>query len=395
MRKKALPIYIFSFFMIMPLHAVLPVLPLIRDELQASYSEISFFVASIGIIRLVLAFPSGYLVDRFDKKKMLLFSGALSVTGLLLMSFSHSIYQLILSRIFIGTSSILCTITILVVLSELAGANSKAMMMSMNNVIHNAGGIIAPVFAGFLSGLHNWRLPFIVNAAFIGLSMVMIVLTVPSLKSTTANTIKEPGSKKNNLLPLGFGAEILRLIPVFGLSIFVFFYRSGLRHNLIPFYAKDVFHISTEALGFYISLTGMVAMISIFVSGHLADRYGRKAVLMPAVIVSALAAAALLLPEGLNPLLIACILVGTGAIINSMPNILITDIASPGSVGKLIGINRIFADSGYLVGSVSVGMILDSFGFSVPVYVIAGFAAVTLVMIAFFIHNKPVDLGAK
>ena len=378
--------------MIMPLHAVLPVLPLIRDELHASYSEISFFVASIGIIRLMLAFPSGYLVDRFDKKKMLLFSGCLSVTGLLLMSFSHSIYQLILSRIFIGIGSILCTITILVVLSELAGANSKAMMMSMNNVIHNAGGIVAPIFAGFLSGLHNWRLPFIVNAVFIVMSMVMIVMTVPSLTTTVANIRKDSDSKNNNFLPPGFRSEIIRLIPVFGVSIFVFFYRSGLRHNLIPFYAKDVFHISTEALGFYISLTGMVAMISIFVSGHLADRYGRKAILMPAIIISALAAAALLLPEGLNPLLVACILVGLSAIINSMPNILITDIALPGSVGKLIGINRIFADSGYLVGSVMVGMILDGFGFRIPVYVVAGFAAFMLVIIALFIHNRPADL---
>ena len=94
LRKKALPIYIFSFFMIMPLHAVLPVLPLIRDELHASYSEISFFVASIGIIRLVLAFPSGYLVDRFDKKKMLLFSGYLAGSvsvGMILDSFGFSV----------------------------------------------------------------------------------------------------------------------------------------------------------------------------------------------------------------------------------------------------------------------------------------------------------------
>jgi MFS family permease len=278
-----------------------------------------------------------------------------------------------------------------VVLSELAGANSKAMMMSMNNVIHNAGGIVAPVFAGVLSGFYNWRLPFIVNAVFILLSMVMIALTVPSLKSTTANSRKDPDSKSNNYLPPGFGAEIIRLIPVFGVSVFVFFFRSGFRHNLIPFYAKDVFRISTEALGFYISLTGMIAMISIFVCGHLADRYGRKAVLMPTIIVSALAAVALLLPERLYPLLVACILAGTGAIINSMPNILITDIASPGSVGKLIGINRIFADSGYLVGSVSVGMILDSFGFRIPVYVVAGFAAFTLVIIALFIHNRPAD----
>jgi len=390
--RKALQIYLFSFLMISPLHAVLPVLPLIRDELQASYSEISFFVASIGIIRLVLAFPSGYLVDRFDKKRMLLFSGCLGIAGLLLMSLSHSIYPLLLSRILMGTSSILSNITIVVILAELAGDDSKARMMSMNNVIHSAGGIVAPVFAGYLSACYNWRLPFVLNAVFIALSMGMISLAIPSMKPAAAAQTRGRTKDPKKPSPTGIKTEILQLIPVFSLSVFVFFYRSGFRHSLIPFFAKDVFRISTEALGFYISLTGSVAMASIFVMGYLTDRYGRKTILMPAIIFSALATFALLLPERLSPLLVCCLLVGIGTIINSMPNILIADIAAPARVGKLVGINRIFADFGYLTGSVTVGMILDHIGFRLPLFVMAAFAVLTLGVISLFIHNRPAEL---
>ena len=69
-KKKALPLYVFSFFMIMPFHALLPLLPLIRDEISASYSQISIFLASLGIVRLILALPSGFLADHFNKKNV-------------------------------------------------------------------------------------------------------------------------------------------------------------------------------------------------------------------------------------------------------------------------------------------------------------------------------------
>ena len=66
----------------------------------------------------------------------------------------------------------------------------------------------------------------------------------------------------------------------------------------------------------------------------------------------------LLLPGEFNPMMLSCILVGIGAVISSMPNILISDLASPWSVGKLMGINRVFADSGYFLGTIVTGMIL-------------------------------------
>ena len=63
--------------------------------------------------------------------------------------------------------------------------------------------------------------------------------------------------------------------------------------------------------------------------------------------------------------------------------------ASPGSVGKLMGINRIFADSGYFVGTILTGMIMDHFGFKVPLFVVAGLALLTILVTIAYIHNRP------
>ena len=134
-------------------------------------------------------------------------------------------------------------------------------------------------------------------------------------------------------------------------------------------------------------------MVSLLVLGFLSDRLGRKTVFLPAIFFSAIAALFLLLPQSLNPLLACCIFIGLGAIINSIPNILISDLVPPNVFGRAMGLNRTFADSGYFLGTLSAGILLDQFGFRIPLYCIAGYAAVMMVLTCLTIKNKPADLN--
>jgi len=382
-KKKAIPLYLFSSFMIMSNQALFPVLPMIRDEISVSYSQISIFVASLGIVRLFLAFPCGFLADRFDKKNLFLLGGFLNVSGLVFLSYSHTIFQLIVSRILIGAGLVIVNITIMVVLAQMAGPNSKGAMISMNNVIHSAGGIISPALAGILAGRYNWRLPFLVFAGLILLSMIILAETFTDQRSDYKRPKDVGGMETKSYLRKNFEPGILRLAPVFAISFFVFFYRSSFRHTLIPLYGKDVFHIGVGTLGLYISLAGFVAIFSVFAFGFMSDRYGRKTALIPGMLFSTVAVIALFLPRGLNPLLIACIFTGMGAIINSIPIIVISDLVPPGSFGRIMGINRIFGDSGYFLGPLIVGSLMDQFGFRMPLYMLAGFSVFALIVACF------------
>jgi MFS family permease len=141
-------------------------------------------------------------------------------------------------------------------------------------------------------------------------------------------------------------------------------------------------------LGLFFSITAGVAMGSLMLLGHLSDRFGRKIILVPGMLLSGLAALTLLLPIRINPFLVCCVLVGMGAIINSMPNILISDLVPPTLFGRVMGINRIFADSGYFLGTIVVGILLDHFGFNMPLFGIAGYAFVMILLVLVFIPGK-------
>ena len=389
MKKEAIPVYLFSFFMIMPLAGLFPVLPAIRDELNASYFQISVVVAAVGVIRVFFALPSGVLADRFNKKNILLLSGGFCVMGLIILACAQNVFQLVVGRILIGVSSIVCNIAVLVVLAQIAGSKNKGAMLSMNNVVHYAGAIVSPAVAGVLTGRYNWRLPFVVFSMIVAASMLVLVFTFHEQRTAKSSDKNNSGQYTPKLNATSLKSEVFKLMPVYLVGVFVFFYRGSFQHTLIPFYGKDVFHLSVETLGFYMSLMSIVATVCIFLLGLLSDRYGRKAVLLPATFFSMLAVLVLLLPKGLHPMMLSCILVGVGAVISSMPNILISDLASPGSVGKLMGINRIFADSGYFVGTIVTGMIMDHFGFVIPLFVLVVFALLTILVTIFFINNKP------
>ena len=373
--------------MIMPIPALFPLIPIIRDEINASYFQFSIFLASLGIVRLLSAYPSGIIADRFNGKKILLFSGCLCIAGLLIMGFVHSFYQLLISRVMIGLSSIICNITLLSLLVQLADPECRGGMISMNNVAHNLGSVFSPALAGFIAKWYGWRISFFVLAAFVLFSMAMVIIFLKE-QSVPDQQRRRKGKHSSNNNSYKNNKFWLRLMPVFAISFFVFFYRGYFRHTLLPFFGKDVFIIEVDTLGLYFSLTGVIATASLFVFGFLSDRIGRKAVLVPGIFLSTVAALSLLLPQAANPLLICCIFIGLGSIINSMPNVLISDLVPSNIFGKIIGLNRIFADSGYFIGTIAVGVLLDQFGFKIPLYCIAGYATAIMIMTAFAIPNR-------
>ncbi|HSH70867.1 MAG TPA: MFS transporter [Deferrisomatales bacterium] len=396
MLRKAVPLYVYSFFMIMSVMVLFPLLPEIRGELNASYSEISVLVATLGLVRLLLAVPSGFIADRYGKKKILVGSAASAVLGLVLIGTAQGLVQMVLGRALIGASSILSTVSIVVILAGMAGPEHRGATLSMNNVAHNAGAIVAPVFAGLLARWVHWRLPLFVAAGLIVFGTTVMVLSFREDGLPTRRAAKDVARDGGGRPSRSRREVVLRLAPLFALSLFVFFFRGGFRHTLLPLYGTDVLHIGVDTLGFYLGFTGVIAMLSIFAFGFVADRFGRLWVLVPSLGMVSVAGVALFLPPAVNPFLVACLLLGLGSAINSMPNVLLADYVEPEVMGRVLGLNRVFADSGYFLGTLSVGALLDWFGFEIPVAMISAYALLTLVMVVVFMKGHGgEDRGVK
>ena len=75
-----------------------PLLPAIRRELAASYSQMGLFTGMYGLTAIFISLPAGMMAARFGEKRMLLSGLAVTALGLASLGFAHSYAVALASR---------------------------------------------------------------------------------------------------------------------------------------------------------------------------------------------------------------------------------------------------------------------------------------------------------
>src|SRR5581483_12155797 len=106
-------------------------------------------------------------------------------------------------------------------------------------------------------------------------------------------------------------------------------------------------------------------------AGVLADRYGRRWVIVPATLVSGLSLVLFALSGSYTMFLAASVVWGGGSGLSGpAPAAYVADIAPPAVRGQLFGLYRSVADLGYIAGPLLLGWMADR-GYSAPLYLTA------------------------
>src|SRR5215469_13585566 len=75
-----------------------PLLPAIRQDLAASYSQMGLFTGMYGLIAIFISLPAGILAARFGEKRMLLTGLGVTAIGLLSLGFAQAYGPALASR---------------------------------------------------------------------------------------------------------------------------------------------------------------------------------------------------------------------------------------------------------------------------------------------------------
>ncbi len=143
--------------------------------------------------------------------------------------------------------------------------------------------------------------------------------------------------------------------------------------SLAPAFPKiiDHFHISTQKVGWLIAIFTLPGIVLTPLLGILSDRIGRKKVLIPSLVIFAIAGTACAFIDDFNLLLVARFFQGVGAAsIGSLNITLIGDLFSGNERGKAMGYNA----SATSIGTASypaIGGLLASFSWNYPFFLSA------------------------
>lgn len=257
--------HILDFMIMMPLGAHL------ISYFKINGQFFSHILASYSISACVASITASFFVDRFDRKKVLLFGYAGFLIGTLLCGLAPSPWFLLVARIIAGLFGGLIGAQVLSIVADVIPFERRATAMGYLMTAFSLASVIGIPFALFLADHFSWHAPFILVAILGALLFPMLLRYIPSVTGHIHARETRPGFKENVQKVLSGvkqrNALLFAALLMFGHFLIVPF--------LTPFLEFNVGFERSQIKYVYI-VGGLITLFSGPRIGKLADRYGKR-----------------------------------------------------------------------------------------------------------------------
>jgi len=182
----------------------------------------------------------------------------------------------------------------------------------------------------------------------------------------------------------------------------VFRFGHGLYYPFSTIYFHNVVGIPLSLVGVGLGALAVASVASGLVSGPLTDRYGRKPLMLLALLGSATTFLAYAFVGGFWGYLVVCVMAGFAgsAMFDAARNAMVADVATEDTRARAYGLVRVGGNVGWALGPTVAGFVVASAGTSASTYraMFAGTAALTLVVLvalALLVRESLPEVGAK
>jgi MFS family permease len=360
---------------------VVPVLPLYAKSFGVGVALIGLVPLVFGATRFSFGLVGGVVVDLFGAR-------ACTITGLLIVSassyamgFSQNFIQLVLARGFGGAGSALFISGLMNHILRIIepAAMGRATGAFRSSFLVGIG--LGPLFGGVIAHRYGLTAPFMIYATgLIGAAAIAWIV----MRGATRDVDAERKSLRDSLRAAAPLMHDRRYVLAL-LATFVGWWTiSGPAQTVGPVFAEDILGFSEEKIGFAVTMLSVGEVLILLVAGRAADRYGRRAVLIPSLAVTALATALLGQVEPLPwTYFIVMVAIGGGiAAGGAAAGGLLADAIPKGGSGAAVGVNQMAGDLGYLIAPVAVGGLAQGTSFSFA-YLFAAIPALGVLFASF------------
>ncbi len=340
---------------------VAPVLPAYAKEFGVSFAAASAIISAFAAMRLLFAPASGALVRKFGERHIYI-SGILIVavsTGAC--AFAWEYWQLIALRAIAGIGSTMFSVSAMGLLIKLSPVDARAQVASLNSGSFMVGAIAGPVL-GAIVAVFGLRAPFIFY--FVLLIVASLIVGLALRRSQFIN--EEDQAPKHPFIKLSTALGLSQYRAALS-SAFAHGWSSiGVRSALIPLFTVAVLGEPASAAGWMLSAFAIANLVVLVPAGRLADRFGRKPLILAGLFVAAVGVALTPIAHTLSVALIVVAIAGAGSalMVPAQQAVLADVVGNKARGGQVLAVFQMSTDFGAVLGPVLAGLVVDAFGFS-------------------------------
>jgi MFS family permease len=372
----------------------IPVVPIIaKDEFGATVAAASLMIVAPMLGSVLATLPTGYLIDRIGRRKMLIAAPLLTAASAFLVLRAATYPELLMYMTVGGIAQQMWQMSRLAAIADTGRQNQRGRQITGMSGVQRFGTLIGPLAGGIVGEVFGLRAPFI---AYGVLALVAAVPSYLLIKESAPTVLARRAGRTAGEDGVDTSWKALLTFPVlvlFAAQFAVNVGRGGAAGNGGPYFifAAYAFGTGPAALGALSFATGLIGVPATIAAGHVMDRFGRKWTIVPAstLLAAGLGFMSTVAVAGLDFGYYIAAFVVINLAVSMMAGSMQTwgsDIAPPQARGKFFGLNRLIAEGGSLTNPASfgivTGLVAGSGGFGASFAIMGGSALLASLLVA-------------
>ena len=257
---------------------VIPMGPKLIQKLHITPAEVGHIISAYTISAAIFGLIGAGIIDRIDRKKMLIISFFGLIAGTLCCAYAETYIQLLLARAFAGASGGFVASLIYTYVGDYVAEHKRGTATGIVMNAYALASIVGIPLGLYLANTYNWNSPFLYLSALGIVFWVVAIFKLPSLPITQKTT--SPLKVYTSIFINPNAQRALLFITLLTLSGFA----------VIPFVSTFVVvnaGLPEQHLLYMYLISGVLNFFTSPLTGRLADQYGKIKIFSIVAILSA------------------------------------------------------------------------------------------------------------
>ncbi|MCK9485202.1 MAG: MFS transporter [Dehalococcoidia bacterium] len=350
LRSLGLSVYVPTFLFAVGQGAIIPTIPQFADSLGASVAMAAMIVGLRGVGTMLFDIPAGVLVGKFgDRYAMVIGTFALAVVAIGA-SFSRSPLVFAVLVFVMGCAWSIWLLARLSYVTEQAPVEVRGRALSLLGGANRIGNFVGPILGGYIALAVGLEYVFWLQAGMaVAASAMMFMLLSPS---EDAREIHDSSIYSRVATVV---VDHRRTFVTAGSAVICLQVMRNARQVVVPLWGLQV-GLDAAQIGLVMGLSSGIDMLLFYPVGSVMDRFGRKWVGVPSLVVLAISMALIPVSNSFTTLMLVGLVAGLGNGLGA--GIVMTlgaDFSPARGRGEFLGVWRLIGDIGTAGGPFVVG----------------------------------------